>query len=45
MARGVLERLVAAWHETALLAIATEVEVVYIDKVVSDGSGSAPTRA
>ena len=36
---GVLERLVAAWHETALLAIATEVEVVYIDKVVSDRFG------
>jgi IclR family KDG regulon transcriptional repressor len=39
VARGVLERLVAAWHETALLAIATDVEVVYIDKVVSDRFG------
>ena len=38
-ARGVLERLVAAWDETALLAIATEAEVVYLDKVVSDRFG------
>ena len=34
-----LERLVAAWHETAVLAVATEVDVVYIDKVVSDQFG------
>ena len=38
-ARGVLERLVATWDETALLAIATQAEVVYLDKVVSDRFG------
>ena len=38
-ARGVLERLVAAWHETALLAVATDAEIVYVDKVVSDQFG------
>jgi IclR family acetate operon transcriptional repressor len=39
IARSVLERLVAAWHETALLAIASEGDIVYIDKVVSDQFG------
>jgi IclR family transcriptional regulator, KDG regulon repressor len=39
VARGVLERLVAAWHETALLAVAAGAEIVYIDKVVSDQFG------
>src|SRR5262249_6569351 len=39
VARGVLERLVAAWDETALLAVATDAEIVYIDKVVSDPFG------
>jgi IclR family acetate operon transcriptional repressor len=38
-ARGVLERLVAAWDETALLAVATQAEVVYLDKVVSHRFG------
>jgi IclR family transcriptional regulator, KDG regulon repressor len=35
----VLERLVDAWHETALLAVAADAEIVYIDKVVSDRFG------
>jgi len=39
VARGVLERLVAAWHETALLAVAADADIVYIDKVVSDRFG------
>lgn len=39
VARGVLERLVAAWHETALLAVANHAEIVYVDKVVSDRFG------
>src|SRR5262245_3166973 len=39
VARGVLERLVAAWHETALLAVAADAEIVYVDKVVSDRFG------
>src|SRR5262245_53343174 len=39
VARGVLERLVAAWHETALLAVAAGADIVYIDKVVSDRFG------
>jgi DNA-binding IclR family transcriptional regulator len=38
-ARGVLERLVAAWHETALLAAADSGDLVYVDKVVSDRFG------
>ena len=38
-ARPVLERLVAAWHETALLAVASDAEIVYVDKVVSDRFG------
>jgi IclR family acetate operon transcriptional repressor len=39
VARGVLERLVAAWHETAVLAVADGTGLVYIDKVVSDAFG------
>ena len=39
VARPVLERLVAAWHETALLAIASDAEIVYVDKIVSDRFG------
>ena len=38
-ARTVLERLVAAWHETAMLAAADNGTLVYIDKVVSDRFG------
>jgi IclR family transcriptional regulator, KDG regulon repressor len=38
-ARGVLEQLVAAWHETALLAAADNGDLVYVDKVVSDRFG------
>jgi IclR family acetate operon transcriptional repressor len=41
VARPVLERLVAAWHETALLAIADggAGNILYVDKVVSDRFG------
>jgi len=39
VARGVLEQLVAAWHETALLAVAADAEIVYVDKIVSDRFG------
>jgi IclR family transcriptional regulator, KDG regulon repressor len=41
VARPVLERLVAAWHETALLAIADggDGDILYVDKVVSDRFG------
>src|SRR5262245_32266664 len=39
VARAVLERLVAAWHETAVLAVSDGGEIVYIDKVVSDEFG------
>jgi DNA-binding IclR family transcriptional regulator len=38
-ARGVLEQLAAAWHETALLAAADNTDLVYVDKVVSDRFG------
>jgi IclR family KDG regulon transcriptional repressor len=39
VARGVLERLVAQWQETALLAVASGGEIVYVDKVLSDSFG------
>src|SRR5262245_15738063 len=39
VARPVLERLVAAWDETAMLAVAADAEIVYVDKVVSDRFG------
>ena len=41
VARPVLERLVAAWHETALLAIADGEagDILYVDKIVSDRFG------
>jgi IclR family transcriptional regulator, KDG regulon repressor len=35
-ARAQLERLVAATHDTALLVVAEEGELLYVDKVVSD---------
>jgi IclR family transcriptional regulator, KDG regulon repressor len=34
-----LRTVVATWHETALLAVAADAEIVYIDKVVSDRFG------
>jgi DNA-binding IclR family transcriptional regulator len=41
VARPVLERLVGAWHETALLGIADggDGDILYVDKVVSDRFG------
>jgi IclR family acetate operon transcriptional repressor len=39
VARGVLERLVSSWHETAVLAVIDNDNLAYIDKIVSDEFG------
>lgn len=39
VARGVLEGLVADWHETASLAVVNNGDIAFIDKVVSDRFG------